>query len=170
MKSVISILMAFGLIAPATTYAMTLDEMIAAAAAGYGTIVESHSSVSTGGQTAESGESVVTGDASASSHVQINSSNSGGSVEVKTETTKNGVTETKEYSQELKPGEGAHVEASASATDEGTESEVRVDGEVVDAGAANASAASAVAADISAFFTTTIPSVFEKIVGFFWWF
>lgn len=159
---------------PSSMYAMSVEEMIEAAREGYGTVVESHSSASTGGQRASSGESVTTGDVSASSHTEtyINANGSGGEVKVKTETTKNGVTETNEYSKKIEPGAGANVKANARATDKETSSEVNIDGKIMEAVAttnpAQAQLATNVTADIGAFFTTSVPSFFKKVFSFFW--
>jgi hypothetical protein len=92
---------------------------------------------------------------------------------VKTETTKNGETETKEYSKKLEAGEGVDVQVNAKATNEETSSEVLVDGEVVEAtiiaeNPAQAQLATSVVADISAFFTASVPTFFKKVIGFFW--
>lgn len=96
--------------------------------------VESHSSVSTGGQVAGAGQTVVTdGDVSASSHTEtrINAGNDGGSVYVKTETSKNGETEVKEYMQEIEPGEPVEVNVAAKASNESAESTVEIQGETM---------------------------------------
>jgi hypothetical protein len=163
--SLVTTLLALGLIVPAhAAYAFDLDTMIEAAKDGNGTYVETHSSASTGGQTASGGENVQTGDAHASSYTEINAGENGGQVKVKVETTENGETETKEYTQEIPKGEGVKVEATAEAKDGESSSEVKVNGEVLEATNSPVAATTSVVVD---FFTDTIPDLFKKVVGFF---
>lgn len=161
--SLVTTLLALGLIAPAhVAYAFDMNELIEAAKDGNGTYVETHSSASTGGQTARSGEQVITGEAHASSHTEINAGPDGGEVTVKIETRENGETTTKEFTQKIPKGEGVHVEATAESKDGETNAEVKVNGDAVEAEAKHTATTSVVG-----FFTETIPSFFKKVVGFF---
>jgi hypothetical protein len=161
-------LIAVGIVAPAgAAYAFDLDAMIEAAKNGNGTYVETHSSASTGGQTAKSGESVQTGDAGASSYTEIHANGEGGTVKVNVETTENGTTNTKEYTQQIPKGEGVKVEANAESKDGESDAEVNVNGEVVDSEIQTASALVAFNEKISLLFTEKIPSFFKKLFSFF---
>ena len=159
---------------PAATYADWIDDMVEAAKAGGGVVVESHSSASTGGQTASGGQTVTTGDVSASSHTQttINTGSEGGTVEVKVQTSKNGETQTKEYSHKIDSSEGVHVEVAATASDQGSKEEVRVDGEVVESDVASHSAETEVTTHTadSPSFVESVPHFLKKVLNFFWWF
>jgi len=181
MKSLITTLLAFGLIWPAATYAFTIEELIEAAKAGNGTYVESHSSVSTGGQTARSGETVVTGDSSASSHVEtrINSNNEGGTIDIKIETSKNGEVKTTEYSKQIEKDKSVRIDANAEVTDTDSKVQIEIDGEAVESETTEKTAetpaennvASVIIASESKFsllFTEKIPSAFKKVLSFFW--
>lgn len=157
-------LIALGLLVPAhTAFAFDLGAMIEAAKNGNGTYVETHSSASTGGQTARSGESIQTRDVSASSYTSINANNEGGEVHVKVEATENDETKTTEYTEDIPKGEGVKVEATAVAADGEATSEVIVYDEVVEQ-ATESHATTSVVVD---FFTETIPDVFKKVLGFF---
>lgn len=163
--SLVSTLIALGLIAPAhAVYAFDLDSMIEAAKGGNGTYVETHSSVSTGGQTSHGGENVQTGDASVSSHTEIHAGEDGGTVKVKIETTENGETKTKEFMHDIPKGEGVKVEANAESTDGEASSEVKVNDEVLEV---KSETHSATTSAVVGFFTETIPGLFKKVVGFF---
>jgi len=167
--SLVTTLLALGLIAPAgSAYALDLDAIIEAAKEN-GTYVETHSSASTGGQTVRGGESIKTNDASASSHTEINAGSNGGSVKVKIETSKNGETQTKEYSQEI-PAGGVKVEANATADDGGSSAEVKVDGKVVEGESQTASAGAAFNAKVSLLFSEKIPRFVKKFLNLFAWF
>lgn len=174
--SLITTLLAFGLIAPSgTVYAdHWIDEMIESARAGNGTVVESHSSVSTGGQTAASGQTITTGDASASSHTEtrINANGSGGIVEVMIEKTVNGETVKEEYQKEVKPGEPVHVEVSSEASSEGgienAESSVKVNSETQKPQEHEESADGGVGFEIKTFLTASVPNFFKRMASFFW--
>lgn len=162
--SLVTTLIALGLLVPAhTAFAFDLDAMIEAAKAGNGTYVETHSSASTGGQTARSGENIQTGDVSASSYTSINANNEGGQAQVQVETTQNGETKTTEYSEDIPKGEGVQVEVKAEAKNSEATSEVLVNNEVVEQ-ATKAHATTSVVVD---FFTETVPDIFKKVVGFF---
>ena len=164
--SLVSALLAIGMITPAgTAYAFSFDELVEAAKNGNGTYVESHSSVSTGGETVHSGESVQTGDAHASSYTEINAGPDGGEVKVKIETSENGETKSQEYSQQIPKGEGVNVEASATSENGESNTEVKVNGEVVETESQTASAA--VSTRISLLFTEKIPSYFKKFLNLF---
>jgi hypothetical protein len=166
--SLVTTLLTLGLIAPAhAAYALDMDALIEAAKNGDGTYVETHSSVSTGGQTARGGENVQTGDASASSYTEINAGNDGGTVKVKVETSENGKTQTKEYSQDIGAGDSANVQVNAESKDGESNVEVNVDGEVVESDSQTASVAASVGAKVSLLFTEKIPSFFKKLFGFF---
>jgi hypothetical protein len=173
MKSLITTLVTIGLIAPTgAAYAIDIDTMIEAAKNGNGTYVETHSSVSTGGQTAQSGENVQTGDAHASSYTEIHADNDGGEVKVKIETSENGETTTKEFTQDIPKGEGVKVEASAESNNGESSAEVKVNDEVVEADTSEshtASASAAVSARISLLFTEKIPSLFKRVFSLFRW-
>lgn len=167
--SLVSTLVALGLLAPAhAAYALDMDALIEAAKNGDGTYVETHSSVSTGGQTAKGGESVQTNDASASSYTEIISGEDGGEVKVKIETSENGETETKEFTAPIPKGEGVSVEVNAESKDGEASAEVKVDGEVVETDSNESQTASAaVSTKISLLFTEKIPSFLKKIFSFF---
>lgn len=154
---------------PAATYAFSVEDIIESAQAGNGTVVETHSSANTGGQTAQSGETVTTNDVSVSSHTQtsINAGGSGGTVEVKVEKTVNGVTETKEYAEDIPAGSPVNVKVDAHATtdtSEDTDIESPNDVEVQIVTSAEAES------DAPNFFTDTVPHFFKKVVSFFLWF
>jgi hypothetical protein len=177
MKSLITTLITIGLLAPAgASYAFSIQEMIEAAKGGNGTYVESHSSVSTGGQTVKNGETVITGDSSASSHVEtrINAGNNGGEVSVKVETSENGKTETKEFTQPIKEG-GVKVEANAEIKNGEYKAEVKVNDEPVEASQSSKAGAQVASVSpvtseskVSLLFTTRIPDFFKKLFGFLW--
>lgn len=160
-------MLALGLMAPGATYALSIGDIIEAAKNGNGTYVETNASVSTGGQTAGSGESVQTGDAHASSYTEINAGPDGGEVKIKIETTKNGETTTEEYSQPIEKGEGVKVEANASVNDGESESEVKVNGDVVEP--APLEAKGSLIGEISLLFTEKIPNLFKKVFSLFAW-
>lgn len=174
-RSLITTMLTFGLLLPAGAYADDwIRNMIETAKAGSGTvIIENSSSVSTGGQTASGGQAVTTGDVSASSHTEtrINTNGSGGSVEVKVETSQNGVTETREYSQKVEKDQAVHVEAEALATPDKTETEVRIDGQIVATETPSLKSSEAeipVESKIETFFTASVPNFLKKIIGFIW--
>ena len=170
MKSLITTLLTIGIIVPGATYAFSMDDIIEAAKAGNGTYVETHSSVSTGGQTATGGENVQTGDANASSYTEINAGPDGGEVKIKIETGANGETKTQEFTQPIEKGEGIKVEANASIKDGDSESEVKVNDEEVASNSNNsqtASASVAISSKISLLITQKIPLFFKKIFSFF---
>lgn len=161
--SLVSTLIALGIIVPVhAAYAFDLESMIEAAKNGNGTYVETHSSASTGGQTAGSGETVQTGDVSASSYTEINANNEGGQVKVKIETSENGETKTAEFTQEIPKDEGVKVEATAESVEGASKSEVKVNDQVVET-KTETHATTSVVVD---FFTETIPDLFKKVVGF----
>lgn len=165
--SLVSTFLALGLIVPAhAAYAFDLDSIVEAAKEN-GMYVETHSSVLTGGQTAKSGESVQTGDARASSYMEIRADNDGGEVKVKVETTQNGETQAQEYTAPIPKGVGVTVEASAEANDGESNAEVKVNGEVVETSEAAESPVADTTSVVVDFFTETIPSLFKKVVGFF---
>lgn len=131
--------------------------------------VESHSSVSTGGQVAGAGQSVTDGDVSASSHTEthINAGNEGGTVQIHVETTKNGETEKEEYTKEIEPGKPVNVNVSAKVDSEDSETEAVIDGEVVsDDSASTSEGEVAMMARVETAFKT-VPSFFKKVLGFF---
>lgn len=162
--SLVTTLLALGIAVPAhAAYALDLDALIEAAKNGNGTYVETHSSASTGGQTANSGETVQTGDVSASTYTKINANSEGGQVTVKVETSENGETKTSEFTHDIPKGAGVKVEATAESADGAAKSEVKVNNEVVDVQAETNSATTSTVVD---FFTETIPGLFKKIVGF----
>lgn len=187
MKSLVSTLLTVSLFAPSATFALSIDDIIANAKAGGATVVESHSSASTGGQTVTSGQSVTTGASSASSHIEtrINSGTEGGEVKVKVETTENGVTQTEEYTKPVASGEKVHIVTGA-----GTSSKAQ--GSVqAQAGATAPAPTSSTTASISnaptstqvtnteaqkapsstrILFVETIPHLFKKVFAFLWWF
>ena len=172
-------MLAFGLVMPAATYAFSIDEIIENAKTGGGIYTESHSSASTGGQTAASGQSVSTGDSSASSHVEtrINADGSGGDVKVKIETSENGTVKTEEYSKPIEAGAGAKVEVNASVKNGESQSNVKVNDETIDAHApleaagnlmGSTSAHVAVQTKIKTLFSIKLPNFFKKAFSFFW--
>jgi hypothetical protein len=126
--------------------------------------VESHSSVTTGGQVA--GQTVTDGDVSASSHIEtrINAGEDGGTVYVKTETSQNGETETEEYTKEVEPGEPIEVKASAKVTPEEAEIETEIQGETMEA-SSTIGADAVETEDVS--ITGRIESALESVPGFF---
>jgi hypothetical protein len=154
-----------------------IEQMIERSGNGSGAVVnvESHSSVSTGGQVAGAGESVVTdGDVSASSHVEtrINAGNDGGTIYVKTETSKNGETETEEYTKEIAPGEPVEVNVSAKASNEGSEVETEIQGETMEPTHEEAEETKshvAIMARVETAFKV-VPSFFKRVFSFvkFW--
>jgi len=149
---------------PLATYALSAEEIVEMAKAGNGTVVETHSSASTGGQTARSGERVTTGDSSVSSHTQtiINADGSGGTVEVKVEKTVNGETTKEEHIEDIPAGAPVYVKVEAHAdsaeptaeADEASDVEVHIETE----------------AKKQNFFTDTMPHFFRKVISFFIWF
>lgn len=154
------------LTAAAPAYALTAEEVVQMAREGNGTVVETHSSASTGGQTAGSGETITTGDSSVSSQTKtiINAGDSGGTVDVKVEKTVNGVTETKEYTEKIPAGAPVNVkvDAHASSAEPATttaESDNHIDVQI-----------STEAETEPNFFTDTIPLFLRKVVSFFLWF
>lgn len=161
----------FALVVPAVSLAFSVEDMVEAARAGHGTVVETHSSANTGGQTAASGQSMTTGDVSASSHseTRINANGSGGTVEVKVEKSENGVNTKEEYTKKVEPNEAVYVNVNveSSSTEDSSETKVKVNGETqtpesethADAGF-----------EITTFFTASVPNFFKKVVGFFSWF
>lgn len=167
MKTVplVSTLIALGVVIPAhATYALDMDELVQAAMDGNGTYVETHASASSGGQTSQGG-TMQTSDVSASSYSEIITGTEGGEVNVKVETSENGETLAKEFTQEIPAGEGVKVQATAESTDGEAAIEVKVNDEVVETGAAATAAATTSA--VADFFTETIPGFFKKVVGFF---
>jgi hypothetical protein len=132
--------------------------------------VESHSSVSTGGQVAGAGQSATDGDVSSSSHVEtrINAGNEGGTVEVKVETTKNGETEKKEYTEEIEPGKPVNVNVSAEVDSEGSEIKADIDGEAAaeDVASDDVDTEVAIMARVESAFEA-VPNFFKKVFGFF---
>ncbi|OGG60152.1 hypothetical protein A2765_01115 [Candidatus Kaiserbacteria bacterium RIFCSPHIGHO2_01_FULL_56_24] len=190
MKSLVTTLLAIGMISPFVTYAAVdsgfdnyVQHIKEAAEAGNGIVVETHSSASSGGQTASAGQAVTDGDVSASSHVEtnINSNNGGGSVQVHVETSQNGKTETKDYQTTIKPGEPVKVNVSAHADSEGSEVVTKVNGE--SAVSENGDVASSSDEEVGAASINNVevgaesgfekalmmvPNFFKKIFSFFW--
>jgi hypothetical protein len=179
MKKLSMTIIAASILLPAFVAAEDIESyvhrMIQNAKDGGGTvIIENHSSASTGGQVAGAGESVTTdGDVSASSHTEtrINAGNDGASVYIKTETSKNGETETKEYTKNVEPGKSVEVNVSAKVTPEETDTEASVQGEELQPSSADTE--SNTSAMIVARFEAAIESVptfFKKIFSFvrFW--
>lgn len=169
--SLISTLITIGLVVPAgNAYAfLDMDEMIEAAKNGNGTYVETHSSVSTGGQTAKSGETVTTGDAHASSYTEIRADNNGGEVKVKMETTENGETKTTEYTKPIEKGENVKVEANAESKDGESSAEVKVNDAIVEPESSESHASARVSAKVSLLFTEKIPHFVKKFFSLFAW-
>ncbi len=165
--SLITTLLTIGSLMPTAAYALDIDALIDAAKEGNGTYVETHSSVSTGGQTVKSGESVQTADAHASSYTEINAGSDGGTVTVEIETSENGETSTKEYTQAIPKGEGVHVEANAESKGGESNAEVKVNGEVVEGETHTASASSAFNEKVTLLFTEKIPNLFKKVFSLF---
>lgn len=176
MKSLITTLIALGLIAPHATYAMSIHEIIENAKAGSGIYVESHSSASTGGQTAAAGQTVTTGDASASSHVEIRSDTSGGSVKVNVSTSGNGTTTVQEYTQPIEAGIGAKVEVNASSKNGESKTEVKVNDTTIEPTQKTAAATTSAPvptpivsqSKFVTFFSVKIPGIFKQLFSFFW--
>ena len=180
MKSLITTLLAIGIIMPASSaYAMSVSDIIDMAKAGNGVSVESHASANSGGQVVTGGQTVTTGDSSASTYTEthINDGQSGGSAHVKVETTENGETKTQEYTKPIEKGEGAKVEVNASSNNGVSTSSVRVndrdvetkaDVETAASTSAQTAAASTAASKFSSFFSVKIQSVFKKVFAFFW--
>lgn len=179
----LAVLLLVVFLVPHAAIADWLDELVENAEQGGGTvIIENHSSVSTGGQVAGSGQAVVTdGDVSSSSHVEtyINAGSNGGSAQVKVETSKNGVTETKEYSQEVGKGEPVHINVSAKATNaEEAKVEVRGwDAEKKETVALEPATTSTTETKTSARIVIqerlesalkSVPGFFKKVFGFLW--
>lgn len=164
--SLVTTLIALGLLVPAhTAFAFDMDALIEAAKNGNGTYVETHSSASTGGQSASGGETTTTGEARASSYTKINANNDGGTVQVKIDASSDGKTKTTEYTEEIPKGEDVKVKATAESKDGEASGEVKVNGEVVEAEEAMEShATTSLVVD---FFIETIPDLFKKVVGFF---
>lgn len=154
------------LAAPYITLAFSVEHIIDTAHAGNGTVVESHSSANTGGQTAASGQTVTTSDSSASSHTEthINANGSGGTVEVKIQKTENGETTNEEYSKKVEPNEPVHVNVGVEASSDGEgETKVEVNGE-----AQAPVAETSVQSEIKTFFTASVPNFFRNIFSFVW--
>jgi hypothetical protein len=171
-NSLIAFVAFLGLIGPSAIYALSVEEIVNTARAGHGTVVESHSSASTGGQHAAAGESVTTGDVSASSHTEtrINANGNGGTVEVKIEKTENGETTKEEYSKKVEPNEPIRVNVGVEASsDEEGKTNVEVNGEAQDPNH-ESHAESGAGFEIKTFFTASVPNFFKKIAGFFSWF
>lgn len=159
----------------ADDFAEYMNQVIERAQDGEEVVVESHSSVSTGGQVAGAGQSVTDGDVSASSHVEthINTGNNGGTVQVKIETSKNGEKKTEEYTKDIKAGEPVEVNAAAKVDSEGMKIETKVDGEVVidtEEGTESESDDDlkvAIESRIEKAFKA-VPNFFKKVFSFFW--
>jgi hypothetical protein len=170
MKKILAISMLSMITMPSAIYAFSVEEIIETARAGNGTVVESHSSASTGGQTAASGQSVTTGDVSASSHTEtrINANGSGGTVEVKVEKTENGVTTKQDYSKSVEPGEPVHVNVNveASSDSEAGETTVVANGTTEEPVRGEAEEQS----EVATFFAASVPNFFKKVFSFFLWF
>lgn len=163
---------------PFDAYVQTMIEQAQEAAAeGNGTvIIENHSSVSTGGQTAAAGQSVTDGDVSASSHVEtyISTNDDGGTVQIKVETSENGETETHEYTEDIEPGEPVNVNVSAHADPDGADVQMSMGGESVDMEDIDTEDAEdpngvriTVAATVE-HALDSIPEFFKKVFSFFW--
>jgi hypothetical protein len=186
MKSLVTTLITIGLLSPLATYAAGdsafdnyVQHMKDAAAEGNGIVVETHASASSGGQTASAGQAVTDGDVSASSHVEtnINSNDDGGTVQVHVETSENGETETKDYTDEIQPGEPVKVQVSAHADSEGIKVETKVKAESAiaeaEADTASSSEEAAATSDVHADAETgiekvimAVPNFFKKVLGF----
>jgi hypothetical protein len=145
-----------------------INDLIESAKNGNGTVVETHSSASSGGQRVSGGESVSTGDVSASSHVEtyINADGSDGEVKVKVETSHNGETKTEEYVAPIQKGT-VKVETHSESNREYT-SEVKVDGEVVATESGEPHVAAASESKISVLFSEKIPEFFKDVLAFLW--
>lgn len=166
MKILLITFVGFFLCSPVSVYAEQsfgswVEGIVSAAQEGNGTvIIENHSSVSTGGQTAASGQSVSTGDSSASSRVEtrINAGESGGRVDVKVETESDGIKNTESYSKELNAGERVDIRVA-------TSTGARIESGV----AASSSATSSLVSKISSKLSIKIPEFVRKMFSFFWW-
>lgn len=154
-----------------------VDELVRKAADGGGTvIIENHSSVSTGGQTAGSGERVVTdGDVSASSRSEtyINMGSEGGSARVHVETSRNGETETRTYEKEVAADESMRLDISTRVDDNGTE--VKATAEDESGNEEELAASSSTDSDQESTFIdgferamSAVPAFFSRVFGFFW--
>ena len=172
MKSLVSTLIAVGLLAPQATYAEIVIH-------NSGSVTSyTSSSAHSGGQSASSGESVTTGDASASAYSETHvSSDANGSVHVKVETSENGVTETREYSNTIATNTPIKVEVRASSKNGVATSSIRVNGS--DAGhkatpqeskEVSPHATTTAQESVKIFFSIKIPSIFRKILSLFSWF
>ncbi len=170
MKKLLAVSLLTIIASPFTTQAFSVEEIIESARAGNGTVVESHSSASTGGQTAASGQSVTTSDSSASSHTEtrINTNGNGGTVEVKVEKTENGVTTKEEYSKPIAPNEPVHVDVNVAASSDEKSAETNV--LVNEEAQASEDSSTAAKSEISTFFTASVPGFFKKVFSFFVWF
>lgn len=140
---------------------------------------ETSASASSGGQSAAAGQSVESGDVSSSSHVEtyINAGNEGGTVQVKVETSQNGETETQEYTEEIEPGKPVRVDVSAKSDSDGSNVEMRVNGESTEG--EDVASSTDESKEINALARVTalakvehalssIPSFFKKVFNFFW--
>jgi hypothetical protein len=162
------------IVIPSGAHALDVERMIEAAREGNGTVVESHVSANSGGQTAASGQTVATGDVSASSHAEthINADGSGGTVQVNVEKTENGVTTKESYEKQVGPDEPVSVQVSveASGGEDSAATSVEVNGQA-QAPANEASSAKAGAGfHIVTFFTASVPNFFKKMASLFTWF
>jgi len=163
-----------------------IERVIQGAGEGSGTVIIQNSSVSTGGQTAASGQAVSSGNSSASSKIEthVNSSSSeGSSVQVKVETEKDGVVETKEYSDYGEPGKPVRVNVSAQVNTEGSkvdvsgagelDAEAKVDGESTEDASMEAESEAEGTVEIEAESRTgkvfrAVPNFFKKVFSFLW--
>jgi len=175
MKNLLSALLVIGFAVPGAANAEWIDEIIQSAQAGNGIYVETHSSASSGGQTVQGGQTVTTGPSSASSYVEshINANNSGGTVEVKVETTHDGVTETKEYADDIASGEAVNVNVSAKVDAEGSaiESNVPLKEEnhnsILEDGGAEIDSEAETEGGIGKVLEA-VPNFFKKVFDFLW--
>lgn len=171
------------LVIPRISFAQSwVDELVREAsqvAEGRGgtVIIENHSSVSTGGKVVGSGESSVSdGDVSASSRSEtyINFGEQGGEAKVKVETSRNGVTETREYEKKVEAGQPMYLEVSTHADGSGAEVSANTKDEQGNAEVIEARASSSTEESATVFMTRlesamkSVPAFFSRVFGFFW--
>lgn len=139
-------------------------------------IIENHSSVSTGGKVVGSGGSSVSdGNVSASSRSEtyINVGTHGGEAKVKVETSRNGISETREYEKNVETGESMHIQVSARADEEGTQvsaisKDASGNGAALAMTASSSKDESVLAPSRFESALKAVPAFFSRVFEFFW--
>ncbi len=181
-RAILPLVLFVGLLVPGISLAQSwVDELIreatqAAEGKGGTVIIENHSSVSTGGQVAGSGEKVVTdGDVSASSRSEthINIGSHGGEAKVKIETSRNGEVETRDYEKNVEAGEAMKLDVSVRANEKGAEvtatsEDASGEKETLEANASSVSTETSTFATRFEEALKSVPTLFARVLGFFW--